>query len=681
MRNFTSVKGRPSLPGRTCRKSMGEPMLTRTAIATRASEITAETKNPRLIGAMPLESPNHGPRSLVTAPHDPTASPSGWHDTGSASYTNTRGNNVYAYEDRNASNTPGYSPDGGEGLLFDFPFDPAQQPQEYEDVAITNLFYWNNIIHDVSYRYGFDEAAGNFQQTNFTGEGAGNDYVQAEAQDGSGTNNANFGTPPDGQRPRMQMFQWEAPPQFAITEPEAIAGFYRNTQAAFGPPFPADPPPVAIVPVEDFEGGFPTGAGLGCDVFANEDDVAGNIALVQRGDCEFGLKVLNAQDAGAIGVIVHNCNPAEADCSAVNGEDLVSMGPGEVGDLVTIPSTFVQQSTGLLIMEHAPDVEGYVRLVPINRDSDLDAGVIIHEYGHGISNRLTGGPSNVGCLGNQEQMGEGWSDFFGMMMTMRDGDTATQARGVGTYLEFQGIDGNGIRPFPYSTDMGVNPTTYDDIKTFSVPHGVGAVWAQMLWEMTWRLIDRIGFDPDIVAGTGGNNVALQLVVDGLKLQRCSPGFVDGRDAILDADTLLYDGANSDDIWIAFAKRGLGYSASQGSSGSVVDGTQAFDLPPGVEVAGEEGASALPNGFLLTAAHPNPFTNQARFSLEVAEAQPVSVVVYDVMGREVARLHDGPLAAGSRHDFAVEGASLASGVYLVRVLGEHFAETKRLTLIR
>src|SRR5690606_14409050 len=122
--------------------------------------------------------------------------------------------------------------------------------------------------------------------------------------------------------------------------------------------------------------------------FANEDEVAGNIALVQRGDCEFGLKVLNAQDAGAIGVIVHNCNPAEAACSAVNGEDLVSMGAGEVGHLVTIPSTFVQQSTGLLIMEHAPGVEGYVRLVPINRDSDLDAGVIVHEYGHGISNRL-----------------------------------------------------------------------------------------------------------------------------------------------------------------------------------------------------------------------------------------------------------------------------------------------------
>ena len=48
-----------------------------------------------------------------------------------------------------------------------------------------------------------------------------------------------------------------------------------------------------------------------------------------------------------------------------------------------------------------------------DRDSDLDNGVIAHEYGHGISNRLTGGPTTVTCLNNAEQMGEGWSDWFG----------------------------------------------------------------------------------------------------------------------------------------------------------------------------------------------------------------------------------------------------------------------------
>jgi extracellular elastinolytic metalloproteinase len=58
------------------------------------------------------------------------------------------------------------------------------------------LFYWNNIIHDLFYLYGFDEAAGNFQEYNFYHGGKQGDGVIANAQDGSGFNNANFGTPP-----------------------------------------------------------------------------------------------------------------------------------------------------------------------------------------------------------------------------------------------------------------------------------------------------------------------------------------------------------------------------------------------------------------------------------------------------------------------------------------------------
>ncbi|MDX1579300.1 MAG: M36 family metallopeptidase, partial [Gemmatimonadota bacterium] len=392
------------------------------------------------------------------------------------------------------------------------------------------------------------------------------------------------------------------------------------------------------------------------------------------------LKVLNAEDAGAIGVIIHNCEPGAEGCSTSNpGEGIISMGPGAVGDDVTIPSTFIQQSNGLLFAANAPGVEGFVQLIPINRDSDLDNGVIIHEYGHGVSNRLTGGPSNASCLENEEQMGEGWSDYLGLIMTMREGDTPGQGRGIGTYVEFQETDGPGIRPHPYSTDMTVNPHTYNDIALESVPHGVGSVWAAMLWDMTWSLIEQEGFDPDLINGTGGNNIALQLVMDGMKLQPCSPGFVDGRDAILEADTLLNDGAYSDRIWIAFANRGLGYSADQGLSTSRSDGSEAFDLPPGVTVANEE--EALPNGYALSAAYPNPFSDRAQITLEVAEAQDVRVAVYDVMGREVTRLHDGPLAAGARARFELDGGALASGVYLVRVTGAAFAETRRVTLLR
>jgi uncharacterized repeat protein (TIGR01451 family) len=101
--------------------------------------------------------------------------------------------------------------------------------------------------------------------------------------------------------------------------------------------------------------------------------------------------------------------------------------------------------------------------------------------------------------------------------------------------------------------------------------------------MTWKLIDEYGFDPDIYNGTGGNNIAMALVVEGLKQQPCSPGFVDGRDGILMADQLLFNGANQCLIWEAFANRGLGFSADQGSSNNRSDGTEAFDMPPSCTV--------------------------------------------------------------------------------------------------
>lgn len=362
--------------------------------------------------ASPDESPQHGStsRSIVANPDDGSVagSPFGWHDTNGVAgseFTITRGNNVFAYED---GDNQGYSPNGGADLNFttsntngvNFSVNTNySNANQSEDAAITNLFYWTNIIHDMIYVFGMDEAAGNFQQTNYTGAGQGNDQIRAEAQDGSGTCNANFQTPPDGNRPRMQMFI----------------------------------------------------------------------------------------------------------CS--------------------------------------------------NRDGDYDNGIIAHEYGHGISTRLTGGAAAAGCLFGQEQMGEGWSDYYGMVMTIQPEDVpdgGQRRRGMGTYLFRQGPNGPGIRPQPYSTDIvNGNNMTYDTIKgNVAVPHGVGAVWAEILWEVTWALINEHGWDPDYtnfsgnVNSDGGNVQSLALVTEGLKLQPCGPGFVTSRDAIIQADQIIYGGANN-----------------------------------------------------------------------------------------------------------------------------------------
>ncbi|MEM6784321.1 MAG: T9SS-dependent M36 family metallopeptidase [Bacteroidota bacterium] len=623
--------------------------------------------------AFPAESPNHGPIALVTDPADPVASPNGWHDDGEDSYTTTRGNNVHAYEDRRDRNFAGYSPDGGAELVFDFAFADDNDPVAHEDFAITNLFYWNNIFHDIMVAYGFDEDSGNFQATNFTGEGNGNDYVRAEAQDGSGTNNANFGTPPDGSRPRMQMYIWTAA-LFDIVAPEGVAGTYPSGPASFGPTFPSVPLTGEVALAEDEE--F---LALGCTRLAN-DDLDGQIVMLERGSCNFVDKVRNAQAAGAAAAIIFNCEPGADGCSTNNpGEGIISMGlpAGDDDSDITIPSVFVQRSTGLLLIDNAAAVS----LTGAARDSDLDNGVILHEYVHGVSNRLTGGPGNASCLGNAEQAGEGWSDYYGIMFTMTADDVGTDGRGIATYLEFTDTDGPGIRPARYSTDLSINPLTYADVADtgrISQPHGIGTVWATMLWEMTWSLIDRYGFDPDLTNGTGGNNIALQLVTDGMKLQPCSPGFVDGRDAILEADQLANDGVNHDLIWAAFAKRGLGFNADQGSPNSRTDGVEDFTLPPPVSNEGDE---ALAGTHRLSAVYPNPFNPQATFTLQVATAQDVAVVVYDVLGRQVATLHEGALAAGSVHRFEVDGRALASGAYVLRVQGEDFAETRRLTLVK
>lgn len=513
-----------------------------------------------------VESPSHGNRMIVSNPANLTASPYGWHDTNGspgAEYTFTRGNNVLAQDDLDGNNsTDGYRPEGGSNLIFDFNLDFSILPDQNLDASLTNLFYWNNLMHDVWYQYGFTESSGNFQQNNYGKGGIGNDYVLADALDGSGTNNANFSTPTDGTKPRMQMFQWSAPASsltFTINSPSSIVGPYTAVKAAFGAQVYNITGEVVLAdPI------------LACGTLGNSSSLFGKIAVIDRGSCEFGSKCLRAQQAGAIGVIVAN-NVSTAP---------IAMSPGVDGNSVTIPCVMVSQSTGNILKNNvAAGIE--VTIIGsggIPLDSDFDNGVIAHEYGHGISIRLTGGANNSNCLNNQEQMGEGWSDWFGLMMTLQAGDNGSTGRGIGTYLLGQPTTGNGIRQFKYSTDMSINPHTYDAIKTVSVPHGVGSVWCAMLWDLTWLLNDIYGVDLDLYTGSGGNNIAMNLVIEALKLQPCSPGFVDTRNAILSADEVLYNGIHKCLIWKAFARRGLGFSASQGLSTSRTDGTQAFDMP-------------------------------------------------------------------------------------------------------
>ncbi|MEY3897899.1 MAG: hypothetical protein RLZZ214_3420, partial [Verrucomicrobiota bacterium] len=240
-------------------------------------------------------------RQLVTlSALDPVASPNGWIDDG---VTETRGNNVDAHLDINADNvadTP-RPQSTGTARVFDPPLDLSQAPGTYGNAAVVNLFYWNNLIHDRFHALGFTEPAGNFQNNNFGLGGLGNDAVQADAQDGSGTDNANFSTPADGSPGRMQMYTFTGP---------------------------------------------------------------------------------------------------------------------------------------------TPD-----------RDGDFDQEIIIHEYTHGLSNRLVGGGVGMSAL-QSRGMGEGWSDFYSLCLLSDTGDDPNGTYAAGAYASYQlgGLSQNyyfGIRRYPY----------------------------------------------------------------------------------------------------------------------------------------------------------------------------------------------------------------------------------------
>jgi len=168
---------------------------------------------PYRVYAMPEESPIHvtpGPpadaRTLVSNPENATASPNGWF---SGSSNLMEGNNVHACPDRDGNNRCDTPETACPGQVCDFSLDLSGNPSGSQPASVANLFYWNNIIHDVQYQYGFDEQGGNFQEDNFGKGGRGSDSVNAETQDnadGFSNCNANFATPTDGSNPRMQMF-------------------------------------------------------------------------------------------------------------------------------------------------------------------------------------------------------------------------------------------------------------------------------------------------------------------------------------------------------------------------------------------------------------------------------------------------------------------------------------------
>ncbi len=196
-----------------------------------------------------------------------------------------------------------------------------------------------------------------------------------------------------------------------------------------------------------------------------------------------------------------------------------------------------------------------------DRDSSYSAQIVFHEYAHGVTNRIVGGPSSFACLsGTQSRgLGEGWSDYFSISYT----DDPVE----GAYLT--GDSERGIRRQSYEGYT----FTYEDLGNsgFVAPHPEGEIWAAALWNLRNEL---------------GQEAVDKLVMDGLKLTPCNPDMIDARDAVLTAleSDAAKDAADRAAAWEVFARRGMGYAAG-GFNGSAFEGTvftASFDLPPDLQ---------------------------------------------------------------------------------------------------
>jgi extracellular elastinolytic metalloproteinase len=459
-------------------------------------------------------------------------SPIGWL-AGAQTTRTIGGNNVRAYLDRNNDNqTDG----GGSGATDSFlaPADLGAEPTSAgnQDASVQNLFWLNNRIHDILYRHGFNEAAGNFQTNNFGLGGRGADPVQAEAQDGGGTDNANFATPGDGKPPRMQMYLWTgAGPTHRLDVSGGAS--YGASGAEFGPAFSSTGITAGLLAAVPADACTALGVSL-----------AGQIALVDRGGCEFATKALNAQNAGAVAVAVANNDTANPDAS-------FTMGAGADAAKVTIPAMMVSWNAGAALKAAlgagaVTATASKLAVQPLQIDAALDSDIVYHEYCHGLTWRMIGRMS--GPLAGA--IGEGMADGCALLINSENDVVA----------EYSASDARGIRSAPYTN----HPRTYGSIGVAAGSpqvHFDGEIYAAIVWKMIQDF------------GPGERDKLFGYIVDGMNYTPAKPAYEDMRDGILAAVAAAGNTADCAKVWDAFARYGVGVGAKGTVRGSRVSVTE------------------------------------------------------------------------------------------------------------
>ncbi|MGW3031106.1 M36 family metallopeptidase [Streptomyces sp. NPDC001178] len=214
-----------------------------------------------------------------------------------------------------------------------------------------------------------------------------------------------------------------------------------------------------------------------------------------------------------------------------------------------------------------------------------DAATVYHEYTHGLSNRLVVGADGVSALTGQQggAMGEAWSDWYaldflndqGLLKDSRhrDGEVALDPPHWTDELpsRSQPLDcpvGSTSAKCPGTSAAGKGGYTYGDYGKISrrgpEVHADGEIWSETLWDLRNRL---------------GSRLTESLLTRAMELSPANPTFLDQRNAVLQADTVVNRGRAHDRIWKVFAHRGMGYFAAALTADDTKP-DEDFSLPPG-----------------------------------------------------------------------------------------------------
>jgi hypothetical protein len=323
----------------------------------------------------------------------------------------------------------------------------------------------------------------------------------------------------------MQMYLWTGKPSHQVVVGSSI---YAAAGAGFGPALTSTGKTGIITVASPADG---------CTAISTV--LTGRIAVIDRGNCDFVVKVKNAQLKGAVGVIVAN--------HAAGGDSVMVMGGTDSS--ITIPSVFVGITDGGAI-KAAAGSSTTIRITtpaPLQRDGDLDSDIVFHEYGHGLTWRMIGSMSGP----MSGALGEGMADVLAITI---NGDDR-----VG---EYSASDPVGIRTFPYTN----YPRTYSSVTGASGVHFDGEVYGAIGWKLR-ELYLAAGLTPEQL---------LRDLVQGMNFTPAAPNYQQMRDGILAATA-----TNDCKVWTAFAQYGVGEGATSSISSGVITVNESFTIPAGV----------------------------------------------------------------------------------------------------